>query len=281
MPEWIDFALLGTERDLDSAIAGLDADACDAVAADLAAFLRADVVTLKRSWLRLLVERVRPLALPAALWTRSLTASSDIEALLRAHFVRLGVDPTADRISRGQQLYLQFADDRARRPVTPTSLAAQGYRCGHCGLAFCDEDLADEGITSPHGARGAPKRDPLKPHWHADRWRVPTMDHHWPVSMYGSNDAQNLRVLCKACNTGKADYTVWEQMRAFAGMPRRHDLLGRQPLSLDMFYAQIWRAPQCSRTGRDATTAELTVELRDPLAPAVLDNLITVESPGL
>jgi hypothetical protein len=56
--------------------------------------------------------------------------------------------------------------------------------------------------------------------------------------------------------------------------------LRRGPLSTEVFYTQLRKSPLCERTGKNALTAELTVELRDAHSPAVLDNLITVESPG-
>ncbi|MCW5667837.1 MAG: hypothetical protein KIT35_28710 [Piscinibacter sp.] len=55
----------------------------------------------------------------------------------------------------------------------------------------------------------------------------------------------------------------------------------RYPLSTEIFYAQIAREPTCWKTGVGAADSELTVEIADPNRPAFLDNLRTVESPGV
>ena len=68
---------------------------------------------------------------------------------------------------------------------------------------------------------------------------------------------------------------------SFIGLPQRSSLLGIFPLSTEIFYAQIAREPACWRTGVSAAESELTVEIVDPYKPAFLDNLRTVESPGV
>ena len=179
-------------------------------------------------------------------------------------------------------MYLQFSQERDNtRRVTQADLEQQNFRCGHCGLAFCDEELAKKGIESPHGERRKPKNDPLKPHWSRADYRVPTLDHRWPISLYGSNDLDNLLVLCKGCNVGKANRIAREQLEPFIGLPQRDTLLARYPLSPDLFYAQLIREPACSQTKQTAIECELTVEIVDPTKPAFLDNLTTVMSPGI
>jgi hypothetical protein len=86
---------------------------------------------------------------------------------------------------------------------------------------------------------------------------------------------------CHGCNHGKENFVALEQMRPLVGLPARTQLLTGGSVAWDVFYAQLRRAPTCSETGENATQAELTVRLRDPHAPAVLDNLETVASPGL
>ena len=237
---------------------------------------------VQRATLRILVERVRPFALSSSLWARPITSSDDPRAEIRRQFVRRGIAETSERVHLALRLYAQFAQDRTKVPVKEADLRRCGYRCEHCGLAFCNEELASKALISPFGLRGAKKTDPLKPHWNGvDDNRYPTMDHDWPVSLYGDNTSKNLRVLCGACNQGKANYQALEQMKPWVGLQDRAQLLGRSPLPCEVFYTQIRRSPTCERTGKGAAATELTVERRDPLSPAVLDNLMTVESRGL
>ncbi len=281
MTEWIDLALLPNEAEIGKALAGLTDNERASITNQAASFLKLDVKDLERALLRILVERARPFALSTALWSRPVTASTDVQGEVRNHFERLGLAPTPERLRHAQQLYAQFAVDRTSIPMSVSDLAAQNFRCWHCGLAFCDEDLASRGFESPYKLRGQPKTDPLKPHWHSDKSRVPRMDHDWPVTLYGSNDSKNIRVICDACNVGKANFIALEQTPSFSGLPRRGQLNGLQPLHHEVFYAQIRRAPICARTGLTARQTELTVELIDPTSPAVLDNLQTIESPGI
>jgi hypothetical protein len=91
-------------------------------------------------------------------------------------------------------------------------------------------------LASPFGTRGSHKSDPLKPHWNgADDLRFPTMDHHWPVSLYADNRPKNLKVLCNACNQGKEDFLANEQLRPAVGLPRRSQLLSGGALPFDVF----------------------------------------------
>lgn len=278
---WIDFTLALSEGELSQAVEQLDETERKAVLRQLLTLFSVGDVAVERAILRLMIERARPLALSSILWARSITSSTDIIAEARKHLEHLGFEPTPERLQRVQSLYAQFVVERERVPVTASLLARQGYRCGHCGLAFCDEDLREKNMISPFGLRGTPKMDLLKPHWYKDECRWPTMDHDWPVSLYGNNDMRNTRVLCRCCNEGKENYLTIEQMRPFTGLPRRSQLTGDLPVPPELFYAQIRLHPQCSRTGKSAVDSELTVQLRNPRFAVVLDNLITIESPGL
>lgn len=278
--QWIDLTLLSAEAQLVSALTGLERGQRQSVADELLKLLRMDRDDLEVSSLRILVERARGFALPVSLWSRPLDASSNIRDAGRVHLEQLGLEATSERLDAIQILYQQFATERTRKPVTEASLQKNGYRCEHCGLAFCNEDLESKGIESPHGLRGALKVDALKLHWGRDDLRIPTIDHDWPVSTFGSNADHNLRVLCGGCNQGKADYIALEQMGAWTGLVNRVQLV-RQAVPLALFYAQVRRSSICSQTGVASSTAELTVQLRDPAGPAVFDNLITIVSPGL
>lgn len=282
MVDWIDLALIGDEARLRAAIDGLDEAGRTAAVTDVAAQLGMTDTQVQRATLRMLVERVRPFALSSLLWARPITSSDDPRPEISRQFARRGVAETPERVQLALQLYAQFAQERATVPVREIDLRRCGYRCQHCGLAFCNEELALKALVSPFGLRGTPKNDSLKPHWNSvDDVRLPTMDHDWPVSLFGDNSSGNLRVLCRACNQGKANYLTLEQLKPWVGLQERAQLLSRNSLSFEVFYAQVRRSPNCESTGRGADLTELTVELRDVHSPPVLDNLRTVESPGV
>lgn len=281
MPEWIDLALTLNEDDLAREIDQLGPNDRKRILDQLLTVFRLRSDTGERAILRLMVERARPMALPSTLWRRPISSSSNILTEATRHLKHLRVDATKERLQKAQDLYAQFVAERGNERVTEQQLKAQGYRCWHCGLAFCDEELSQKGFVSPFGSRRKPKSDPFKPHWVKVENRLPRLDHHWPISLYGDNQSRNHRILCFSCNTGKAHYVTTEQMQPFVGLPKRMQFIGNAPLPEDLFYAQIRLNPECFRTGKTARDVELTVELRDPQILAVLDNLVTVESPGL
>ena len=281
MPSWIDFALIGDEAALDTAIRNLTLEERDQALFDLAGALGVSDDEVLNGVLRLLIERARPLALPARLWSRPVTASDDPLAYIKDHFTRRGVPPSKKRLEAALSLYLQFSEVRGDLQVSLRDLRGCGFRCQHCGLAFCNEEFENKGLESPFGYRGRDKRDSLKPHWNdkLDK-RYPTFDHVWPISLYGKDDASNLLVLCSGCNLGKEDVVAFEQTRPSIGLPGRAPLLRGAPVSWPAFYAQLRRAPHCVRTGKTCQDAELTVTLKNADEAIVLDNLLTVESPG-
>lgn len=280
-PAWIDIVLESNEADLQLVLDGLTNSGRRATIGAIASMLGITRKEYELSLLRLLVERARPFAMPSAMWSRPVTSSENIGAQIGTHFTTMGIASTPERLRACQALYARFVTDRDRSRVSLSGLAQQNFRCGHCGLAFCNEELSGRGWVSMHGLRGTPKVDLLKPHWSDPRHRVPTLDHDWPVALYGDNSARNFRILCVSCNQGKAKFMALEQTRAFTGLPDRKELLGKRPLSDALFYSQIRRQPYCVRTNTTAKESELTVQLRDSTLPAVLDNLLTVVSPGI
>lgn len=282
MAEWIDLALIGDEAALSAAVRALDGDGQERALKSLTRVLAIGENEVVESLIRLLVERVRPLALPASLWSRPVTASDDPLTHVRNHFRRRGVGETPARLDAAMRLYDRFAEERVERRVGEADLVRCGFRCQHCGMAFCNEQLEYKGFESPFGNRGRDKRDPLKPHWNAgaDK-RQPTHDHTWPVSTYGDNSSSNLRVLCNGCNFGKGDVLALEQVRAWTGLAGRDPLLRPGVVDWAAFYAQLRQSPRCHVSDAGPDTVELTVELVDPAAPPVLGNLRTVASKGV
>lgn len=281
MEQWIDLALLPNEEELTQALDTLGRDDRNRIQNELLAVLKLRADTAELAILRLLIERVRPIVLPASLWSRPIESSTDFVAEAGRHLKHLGVQATRERLRHLQGLYSQFVTDRGKHQVSQQLLEDQGFRCTHCGLAFCDDECIQKGFVSPFGSRRRPKEDPLKPHWRKLEHRLPTLDHHWPVSLYGDNQSSNHRVLCAGCNMGKENYLAAEQMHPFAGLPKREQFTRQRPVPFDVFYVQIRLYPECFRTGKTARETELTVELRDASLIGVLDNLVTVESVGV
>lgn len=76
-------------------------------------------------------------------------------------------------------------------------LTRDGGRCQSCRVNFDDD---------PSGAASVRHRDGFKLVW-ADPGRLlfPTVDHREPVSRFGTNQLENLWLLCRFCNEGKGD----------------------------------------------------------------------------
>lgn len=76
-------------------------------------------------------------------------------------------------------------------------LERDGGRCQACRVSF-DEDPCD--------APSVKLRDPFKLVWiDPGRRLFPTVDHREPVSRFGTNELENLWLLCRFCNEGKGD----------------------------------------------------------------------------
>ncbi|MGY3228906.1 5-methylcytosine-specific restriction endonuclease McrA [Luteibacter sp. HA06] len=283
MADWIDLATINDERRLSAAIDALTAQEGLSLRDTLCALLFITPLEVEKSVLRILVERSRAMALPKALWSRSFSDSSSVDELCEEYLASLGVPSTKARVAAMRGLYRAFGDTRSSQPpLTIAMLNAIDWRCTHCGLLFCDDDVVHKGWSSPHGPRGPLKVEPLKQHWNPAlahcNYRQPSIDHDWPVSTFGDNAASNLRIMCRGCNEGKSNIVAGEQAQSWVGMHRRSQFLPL-PLPLDVFYAQLRRRPRCEITGQTASQIELTVKLRDPGGIARFDNLITVESP--
>ncbi|MBB3319935.1 5-methylcytosine-specific restriction endonuclease McrA [Rhizobium sp. BK181] len=284
MPEWIDLALMPDELSLSTALENLTHKDRDEMIRAISDRLKISEVEMKNSMLRLLVERVRPFALPTSLWSRAITDSDNPRTHVRRHFAAQRIAETNGRVENAVALYNQFATERIDRypQLTNERLKEANHCCQHCGLRFYNEELVGRNWESPWGNRRKEKYDLLKPHWETakgSKLRQPTIDHDWPISLFGDNGEKNLKILCKGCNEGKAKLIAFEQTRPYTGLPTRADLQNPGAVSVDVFYAQLRRSPRCKKTGKSSVETELTVRLiNDTMAP-LLDNLETVASP--
>lgn len=276
--EWIDLVLAQSEGDLREQVQSLSLEDRELLKTSMLSLLEIEPAELEVSVFRILIERLRPFALPQELWSRGLNETTSVRDMAGRHLEHFGLATSDPRLRQMQDLYRRYCEERQRFGVTEARLTTCNYRCSHCGLLFYNEELEDLGIVSPFGNRGAAKLDPLKPHWHDVNRRKPRVDHNWPIALFGSNDEANLRILCDGCNTGKADFSTLEHTREFVGHHQGKKLRGERPVSWAMFYAQVLYRGVCARTGCTAREAELTVVLKNQRLPAVLDNLVTVES---
>lgn len=280
MTDWIDAVLIGSEKALQKMLREMTDEQREGLLKSLCNAIGTTEKELQIGVLRILIERARPLALSAAVWKRPLDATDSVRDAAAAHLGVVGSDPSDERLRLMQLLYNSFATERKKVPVSERLLKALGYHCQHCGVRFYNEELEHIPLISPFGNRFKDKTDALKPHWSNLSWRKPTIDHIWPVSLYGDNASANTIVFCQGCNDGKKNYLCMHQTRPFIGLPIRSELReGR--LSTETFFAQLQRQPICEITGRTAKEAELTVQLRRPSLPIVMDNLMTVSTDEL
>lgn len=279
MADWLDLAAQTSEAATTQRIEELSKAEVAELTADLLKFFRIPDGEVDKYLLRLLLDRARPFVLPKSVWSRRVGSSTNIQGVIGKHVSDLGFEPTDDRLVMLQTLYRAFAEERKRQlPLTERLLNLSGFRCRLCGYAFRNEDLEATGIISPHGFSDN-RSDAYKPHYHIDKGNspfMPTVDHLWPISLYGSNDPSNLAVLCQGCNNGKSDFLNFRQTRPFNGLPFRNEILSESSIRLQTFYVQLSRQPVCYRSGRGPSEVELTIRPVNMNFPMVLDNLQTV-----
>jgi hypothetical protein len=278
MDDWVDYLLIDNESDLQSRLSVLSTGEKNHLGEQLRELLGLSQEAIERAVLRLLIERARPFALPARLWRREVTATWSVQDANKEHLMSLQLDPTADRLQAMQDLYFRFANERKPNTVLEESLRKQNYSCLLCGLRFYNDELDDFGYVSPLGKRPRIKMDPLKPHWSKKEFRRASVEHRWPISLFGDNSTRNLAITCFGCNTGKSNYMAAHQTKAFVGLPLRSQLRETGVLPVETFFAQMQRQPHCQDTGRGPAEVELTVRLLDARHPPVLDNLVTISS---
>lgn len=180
-------------------------------------------------------------------------------AHLRANF-SFG-EAESERLARLVAVVLDNWDARRTRGLENRRLKlleSQGYQCNCCHLSFADP----ERICREEAAALAGESDPFKPYFDGDGVAAtmePQVDHIHVVSRDGTNQSDNLQVLCALCNQGKADNSGVRIVREWefghlpiAQVPRGHRMsLLYYRLKMDDF--------RCTRC--QSETNELSVRL--------------------
>src|SRR5262245_31683505 len=114
---WLDLALVDNETELLARLDSLAHDARQELVASLTEVVGISKEQLERATLRLLLERARPLALPAVIWKRRPYETWSIRDEATRHLARLGITVSGRRLQAMQTLYARFAATRERLPI--------------------------------------------------------------------------------------------------------------------------------------------------------------------
>ena len=121
----------------------------------------------------------------------------------------------ADSIARDIASILSSWETRRRSLASKADriLERQNFRCACCHVPITEERIAEE------ESKSSDERDHFKPYFDEPgvrTWLSAEVDHVVPVSAHGTNHQDNLQVLCKLCNSGKANdvgVTVFQELK--------------------------------------------------------------------
>ena len=181
------------------------------------------------------------------------------------------VSRLADAINRTLDAWQVERENVA--PYREQLLARDGGRCQSCRVSF---DLDHGDVASVR------LRDPFKLVWvDPSRLLFPTVDHREPVSRFGTNQVDNLWLLCRFCNEGKGDGApmLLKHELDFAttlpwsssATPQRNATAQSGRLVYRVLARYGFRCGQCARN-----EAELTIRKERERGVAVLSNLTSI-----
>jgi hypothetical protein len=153
--------------------------------------------------------------------------------------------------------------EKAKRKALPVAdryilLGSSGRRCRICGFTFPDAVVDAFLGGRPEELPRHPLYDFLKPTWRSPQDFRIEVDHIWPIARGGTNDLQNLQLLCGFCNRAKRDLvTLFDA--GVGGIDLPHPHLKRLRLSSWFLVVRVLAGSRCHFCGREATATELTV----------------------
>lgn len=144
-----------------------------------------------------------------------------------------------------------------------TLLRRGGNTCANCRVRFSND------------AQSLTNKDPYKPYYLApDELLRPEVDHVDPVSFTGTNEIDNLQILCRICNSGKGDGTGVDCREELRHSGCDITLAGRMYRFQLIYYVIARDGRQCSRCG--ANSNELTIRPTFDGCPLVTTRMTTI-----
>jgi hypothetical protein len=194
-----------------------------------------------------------------------------IHEFLRSEY---DITPTdAESVSRDVASILTSWETRRRSLASKVSylLESQSNRCASCLVEITEERILKEENKTLE------ERDLFKPYFDEPgvrTWLSAEVDHIVPVSTFGTNFPENLQVLCKLCNSGKANdvgVTVFQEHK-FAS--KQIDSVCPQHRRRLFFFRLKMDENRCTKCHSESN--ELTVRKVREKGGLLLSNLISV-----
>ena len=190
--------------------------------------------------------------------------------VIEKHLInKFNVDPQICKKLRWQIKFL-VDELKKRRDSSLDSeklLRRQNSKCAHCKQHFYSTDNLQQDFFKPF-------------YWYHEELNY-EIDHIIPISQFGNNHLDNLQVLCKFCNRGKADgnpphlSTIfrWCSYNNFTKKPPSKMLVFLRWLA---YYRIDYDNRNCTKDGCQTPNSPLTLEVDDPTLPLTLNNVRTI-----
>lgn len=211
-------------------------------------------------------------------------SSDPIRSVAKTHLSeKFGLDESAiDEliISNVEKLVSSFREARKKIKVREADLVTANYRCQCCGHPFSDFDIESLDIELPENLKQFHNTfsvDELHPINHDRSRGKPSVEHVWPVSLYGDNSPPNLIVYCLACNSGKSNSISYAHAPPNVGLYLKKYFVDSNIVTEDVFHSVLARhSSKCALCGDPASKSPLTVRRRMNAAVNIPDNLMAV-----
>jgi 5-methylcytosine-specific restriction endonuclease McrA len=282
MKSALDLLIFSGEASLQRALSKLDGNGRQLAISELQDFLGLTQEKIEAQTLRILLERARPLLISSVSWNQGVGSSDPVRSSIREYLkgtLKLqDGEISASWIDGLEKLAVNFKENRVKVTVSIDLLEKCKYRCTCCGYLFKDNDLESLVLELPEDLKSLHNTSPIDAfHPIAENAKLarPSVDHVWPVSLYGNNHEENLAIICTACNQGKANFISAANAAPNVGHNlRKYFLPGA--IDRDVFFGAVARDGECKVCSALPSERQLTVRPRMEEAVAVSDNLMTV-----